>query len=97
MPSLSSTTSITVVPDWICEVLSNTTRRYDLRTKKPFYARMGVAFLWVVDSAAQVVTAQRLERGNWIEVGVWADETNARIPPFDEVEIDVSAWWTADE
>jgi Uma2 family endonuclease len=93
MPSLSNAKSIRVAPDWVCEVLSNSTRRYDLRTKKPFYARAGVSWLWVVDPAAQLVTAHRLEHGNWVEVGVWSDEGDARIPPFDDVPLDVSAWW----
>jgi len=97
MASVSTKASITVVPDWVCEVLSNSTRRYDQRTKKPFYARTGVAWMWVVDPAAQVVTALRLDNGSWVEVGVWSDEKDAKIPPFDAVELDVSEWWAGYE
>ncbi len=93
MPVVPRSESIKVVPDWICEVLSSTTRRYDLRTKRPFYAKVGVSFLWVVDPDAYVVTASRLENGMWLELGVWSDETDARIPPFDGVAINVNAWW----
>jgi hypothetical protein len=32
-----------------------------------------------------VVTASPLDNGRWVEVGVWSDETDARIPPFDDV------------
>jgi Uma2 family endonuclease len=85
--------TIRVVPDWVCEVLSDSTRRYDLRTKKPFYAKVGVAHLWVVDAAAQLVTAYRLLDGGWFELGVWSDEEEARIPPFDGAAIRVAAWW----
>jgi Uma2 family endonuclease len=93
MQTLPSKQSISVVPDWVCEVLSNSTRRYDIRTKKPFYARMGVGYLWIVDPAAQVVTARRLEHGSWVEVGEWSDEKDARIAPFEAVAIDVTEWW----
>lgn len=93
MAKAPSARSISVVPDWVCEVLSNSTRRYDIRTKKPFYARMGVGCLWIVDPGAQVVTARRLERGRWVELGEWSDERDARIAPFDAVAIDVTEWW----
>jgi Uma2 family endonuclease len=32
---------IPVVPDWVCEILSSTMRRYDHLVKMPFYARIG--------------------------------------------------------
>ncbi len=97
LPAVPGDRAIAVVPDWVCEVLSSSTRRYDQRTKKPFYARAGVGFLWVVDLEAMVVTASRLENGCWVEVGVWSDETDAHIPPFDEVPINVAEWWAGAE
>ncbi len=97
MPSMPRKKSITVVPDWVCEVLSDSTRRYDLRTKRPFYARVGVSWMWVVDPDAWLVTAYRNDNGQWAETGVWADEKDARIAPFGDVAIDVSAWWLGDE
>ncbi len=89
--------TIRVVPDCVCEVLSSSTRRYDLGTKRPFYAKVGVTWLWVVDPDALLVTASRLENGRWSELGVWSDEREARIPPFDDVAIDVSEWWVGGE
>jgi Uma2 family endonuclease len=97
MPGVPRKKSITVVPDWVCEVLSDSTRRYDLRTKRPFYARMGVSWLWVVDPDAWLVTAYRNDGGAWAEAGVWADEKDARIPPFGDVAIDVSQWWLGED
>src|SRR5688500_1569397 len=38
LPELPADTAITVVPDWICEILSPTTRRHNLLVKKPYYA-----------------------------------------------------------
>jgi Uma2 family endonuclease len=96
LPVLPRDASITVVPDWVCEVLSASTRRYDLRIKRPFYARAGVSHLWIVDTDARLVTASVLENGRWSELGVWSDEAEARIPPFDAVPLDVGAWWQGD-
>ncbi len=61
--------------------------------KKPFYAREGAPHHWLVDLEAQTVTAYRLERGLWVEVGVWGDEQDARIEPFDAIALDVASWW----
>src|SRR5262249_31994910 len=49
LPSLSKAEPIRTVPDWICEIHSPTTRGYDLLKKRPFYARIGVEWLWYVD------------------------------------------------
>jgi hypothetical protein len=54
---------------------------------------VGVAYHWLVDLDACAVTAQRLESGRWVTIGVYGDETEARIEPFDVVPIDVSSWW----
>ncbi len=93
MPVLPKDESIRVVPDWVCEILSPTTRRYNLLTKKPFYARIGVAHLWVVDLDARVVNALRLEQGRWVDLGSHGDDTEARIEPFDAVLLDLRTWW----
>ena len=89
--------AISVVPDWICEILSPTTRRHDHLVKMPFYARIGVAFAWLVDAESRLVFAHRLDAGEWRPIGTFSDETEARIPPFDAVPLNVSAWWMLTE
>jgi len=89
--------AISTVPDWICEILSPTTRRHDHLVKMPFYARIGVAFAWLVDAESHLVFAHRLDAGEWRPLGTYSDETEARIPPFDAVPLNVSAWWMRTE
>ena len=84
---------ITLVPDWVCEVLSPTTRRHDLLIKKPYYARIGVRHHWLVDLDAHTVSAHRLESGHWLELGVYGDERDARIEPFDAIALDIASFW----
>jgi Uma2 family endonuclease len=93
LPELPEESAITVVPDWVCEILSPTTRRHDLLVKKPYYAKVGVAFHWLIDHDARTLTAYRLEGGHWVDVGTWGDETEARVPPFDAVSLDVKSLW----
>ncbi len=84
---------ITVRPDWVCEVLSPTTRRHDLKTKRPLYAQAGVPWMWIVDLDARVLTASRLHEGQWLEIGTWGDDDVARVAPFDAVEMHLSDLW----
>ena len=46
-----------------------------------------------VDSDSMLVTVLRLQEGNWLQVGVFAEETEARLAPFDEVPVSVLSWW----
>lgn len=98
LPALPAEGPITAVPDWVCEVLSPSTRSYDLLVKRPFYAGIGVAHLWYVDPDARTVTVSRLvrsgeEAGKWLEVGIYGRDQRARLEPFEDVEIDFAVWW----
>jgi hypothetical protein len=59
----------------------------------PYYAKVGVAHLWLVDLEARVVTVQRLEAGRWVTIGAYSDETEVRIEPFDGVLLNVASRW----
>jgi len=93
LPTLPDDAPIGVVPDWVCEILSPSTRRHDLLVKKPYYAKVGVAHHWLIDLPARALTAYRLESGRWVELGVYGDEREARVEPFADVALDVASWW----
>jgi Uma2 family endonuclease len=93
MPALPDDEPVRVVPDWICEILSKTTRNHNLLVKMPYYARVGVAYTWVADLDARVLSAKRLESGRWATIGTYSEETEARIEPFDVVPLNVRDWW----
>jgi Uma2 family endonuclease len=93
MPDLPVDEPIRVVPDWVCEIVSPTTRRHDMLRKQPYYARIGVPFLWLVDIEARVLTVHRLEASDWRLIGTYSDEAEARIEPFDAVALNVADWW----
>lgn len=93
LPVLPDDAPIRVAPDWVCEILSPTTRRHDLLVKKPYYARVGVAHHWVIDLEARTLMTYRLESGHWLELGVYGDERDAHVEPFAAVSLDVAGWW----
>lgn len=93
LPELPADEAIRVVPDWVCEILSPSTRRHDWLTKRPYYAKVGVPNHWLVDLDARTITAYVLRDEHWLELGTWSDEGDARIPPFEAVSLDVLRWW----
>lgn len=89
----ASREAITVVPDWVCEVLSPRTRSYDNIVKKRFYAEIGVAHLWYVDPEAKTLAVTKLVEGKWLELGTFGVDENVRAEPFELVEIDLAGWF----
>jgi len=80
---------IHVVPDWVCEVLSRSTAGRDRVAKRALYAKSDIGHYWLIDPEARVLEALELQGGVWIERGVYDDTSTARIPPFDDVELEV--------
>lgn len=60
--------SIEAAPDLVCEILSPSTRRRDLITKRALYARIGVREYWLVDPDALSVTVLALVGDSYSEI-----------------------------
>jgi Uma2 family endonuclease len=84
---------IRTVPDWVCEVLSPSNTRYDQQTKAPFYASIGVQWLWMVDPRSRLIEVRRLGQGKWVVEAVFTDETEARMAPFDAIAVPLHRLW----
>jgi Uma2 family endonuclease len=88
---------VTVVPDFICEVLSSSTARYDQGPKRDAYFQAGVQHYWLVDPAYETLTVlERTARGYMI-VLVAVPGDVVRAAPFDQVEIPVEELFLDDE
>ena len=93
LPELPETAAYTVVPDWVCEILSPSTGADDRALKMPFYALAGVAHLWIIDPLLMTLEAYRLEGSQWLLLRTWAGTDRARAEPFDAIEISLSRLW----
>ncbi len=82
-----------LVPDWVCEVLSPSNRRWDLKKKFPFYARVGVPWLWVVDPPAETVSVRTLDRGEWKIVREVVGSEAVALQPFELIELPLGRLW----
>jgi Uma2 family endonuclease len=85
--------SIEVVPDWVCEILSPTTSRFDRQLKMRVYAEQGVPNAWLVDPLAQTIESYELISGRYTLESVHGGDAKARIPPFSEIELDLPVFW----
>ena len=52
-------------PDWLAEVLSPSTARYDRTVKIAAYERAGVSEVWLINPSDRTVTIYRLEEGHY--------------------------------
>ena len=93
MPSYPETAYTTLAPDWVCEILSPSTRRLDLEAKRPVYAREGVRHLWLVDPAERTLEAFELTAGEWSRIAIAADDEPVRIAPFEAVSFSLDDLW----
>ncbi len=84
---------IRITPDWVCEILSDSTRRKDLGPKRAMYARQGVGHLWIVDSEARQLEAFSLRENQWLLLGTWFEEDVADVAPFTGTPLEIERWW----
>lgn len=88
---------ISVVPDWVCEILSPSTASYDNVVKRRFYAEIGVGHIWYVDPMRRELEVCRIVDGKWLQLGIYGADEKVRAEPFEEVEIELAEWWEGSE
>ncbi|MDE0148239.1 MAG: Uma2 family endonuclease [Rhodospirillaceae bacterium] len=93
MPDFPDTAFFTLAPDWVCEVLSPSTRDLDRHGKRPVYAREGVAHLWFIDPVARDLEAFELRDGEWVLIATARNDDPVSIPPFEAISFPLDALW----
>jgi len=93
MPEPPRTGRVPVVPDWVCEVVSESDRAHDEVRKRAAYARVGVRWWWLVDPNARTLTVHVLEDGGWRVVARHSGDDVVRAAPFEGVELSMKEWW----
>jgi Uma2 family endonuclease len=93
LPTLPETPGFTVVPDWLGEMLSPSTKNKDRGTKMPLYARYGLPFVWLVDPLEKTLAAYELIEQQWQLLGQWQGQTQVFVKPFEGIMIELKALW----
>lgn len=85
-----------VVPDWICEVQSPSTRQIDLGPKRRIYAAWGVNCLWYVDPAPKTLEVFQRQDESWLLTHTFIDREAVSAPPFDAISFSLGLLWPFD-
>ena len=93
IPELPDAAYFTLAPDWVCEVLSASTRRLDLQGKRPIYAREGVGLLWLIEPTDRTLEASELREGEWVLIAAAKDDDPICIRPFDAITFSLGDLW----
>ncbi|MDE2911520.1 MAG: Uma2 family endonuclease [Paracoccaceae bacterium] len=70
----------TITPDWVCEVLSPSTRRLDQGEKRDLYAREGVGHLWFIGPDARTLEDFELREEHWLLLATLASDAPVSHP-----------------
>ena len=84
----------TLVPDWVCEVLSPSTETIDRTKKLKIYGRERVGHTWLIDPLLQTLEVLRLQGRGWSLRATHEGGPSVRVEPFDAIELDLGRVWT---
>jgi len=93
LPQLPDTAYFELAPDWVCEILSPSTARLDRKTKMPWYAQIGVDYLWLIDPDNQTLEAYQRQEQQWLWLQTYAADDKVSVAPFDAISFDLFVLW----
>lgn len=93
LPEEPEDAAIRVVPDWVCEILSDRTEAMDRGPKRRIYRREGVGHLWLCDPRIRTLEVYRLEGGRWVELDTFDGDAKVRAEPFEAIELDLARFF----
>lgn len=93
MPQIPETAHISVIPDWVCEIISPSSERIDRHGKFAMYAKFGIKHYWIIDHKSQLIEAYELRADEWVAIGVASRDDIVSFAPFEDVSIDLSDLW----
>ena len=93
MQTFPETAWFEIAQDWVCEIMSPATAKYDRVEKRDIYADFKVAHLWMVDPDARTLEAFELTDGQWLLVGTFSNDDKIAAAPFAEVPFSLGVLW----
>ena len=93
MPEVPLSAFFELAPDWVCEVLSPSTRALDRGQKLRVYASYGVRHVWLVEPLEKLIEELELDGETYRIIGAATGDGGARLRPFDAIELSLAALW----
>lgn len=88
---------ISVVPDWICEILSPTNASNDTVVKMRLYHSAQVRHYWLIDPMAETLSAFRWTPDGYLNVLSAKRDERVRVEPFEAVDFQIGVLFGDDE
>jgi Uma2 family endonuclease len=85
-----------VAPDWVCEILSDSTRARDKRDKMRIYATYGVTYVWQLDPTVRVLEVYKRQDQDWLLVKTFLGHDAVAAPPFETLSFTLNDLWPFD-
>jgi Uma2 family endonuclease len=87
---------LSLAPDWVAEVLSPSTARFDRERKLPVYHRERVEHVWLLDPRQRVLEVYRWQEQGWLHASTHGGSQVVRAEPFEALPLQLGGlWWTA--
>jgi Uma2 family endonuclease len=94
--SLPKERPVTIRPDWLCEIVSDSNRSVDTVTKLRRYHQAGIPHYWILDQVDATLTVHRhTADGCLVALRAEAHES-VRAEPFEAIEVRVATLLGAD-
>lgn len=93
LPEEPAEAAIRLAPDWVCEILSDSTEALDRGPKRRIYRNAEVRYLWLCDPRIQTLEVYRLESGRWSELDTFEGNVKVRAEPFEAIALDLERIW----
>jgi Uma2 family endonuclease len=97
MPATPETSTISVPPDWVCEILAASTETRDRTSKMRIYGESGIAYLWLIDPGQQMLETFELADGHRMVTGGYGRDGLVRAAPLDAISFPLAKLWPLDE
>jgi Uma2 family endonuclease len=93
LPALPKTAWIEVAPDWVCEILSPSTRRFDRTDKFAIYATLEVKHCWYIDPIDKTLEVFARQGDKWLLDATFKDSDPVAAPPFEVHTFALDVLW----
>ncbi len=93
LPTLPKTAWLEIAPDWVCEILSPSTERFDRTDKLAIYAAFGVGHCWYVDPQLRTLEVFSRQGDKWLLAATFKDADPVTAPPFEVHTFTLDVLW----
>jgi Uma2 family endonuclease len=94
LPLIPDEPHFSVFPDWVCEVLSPSTRSKDRELKMPLFARYGVPYAWLLDPKTYTLETYELRSTQLELTGTYGPASSPAPAPFEAFHFRLADLWT---